>query len=37
MKGIRMGAISIQLGAISVLLGCIVFILLRMYNERKDD
>jgi len=29
--------ISIQLAAIAVLLGCILFVLLRMYNERKDD
>lgn len=29
-----MSAISIQLAAIAVLLGCILFVLLRMYNEK---
>lgn len=29
-----MSVISIQLAAIAVLLGCILFVLLRMYNEK---
>lgn len=29
-----MSGISIQLAAIAILLGCILFVLLRMYNEK---
>lgn len=29
-----MSVISIQLAAIAILLGCILFVLLRMYNEK---